>query len=132
VAASRAGDAVRIVGHVMPSQDFGSASRRNLALIGASIVVRFLCITIACSLTLRAQSEVHGLVTILEVDGLAIGFDDFATNEPVIDAILPRSIGDSDLLHRDSMVPPGAMPAFSNGFRPAHSVGTARRFGPEK
>jgi len=132
VAAGRAGDAVRIVGHVMHSQDFGSASRRNLALIGASIAVRFLCVTIACSLTLRAQSEVHGLVTILEVDGLAIGFDDFATNEPVIDAILPRSIGDSDLLHRDSMVPPGAMPAFSNGFRPAHSVGTARRFGTEK
>jgi len=130
VAAGRAGDAVRIVGHVMPSQDFGSASRRNLALIGALIVVRFLSITIACSLTLRARSEVHGLVTILEVEGLAIGFDDFATNEP--DAILPGSVGDSDLLHRDSMVHPRAMPAFSNGFRPAPSVGTARRFGPEK
>ena len=79
-------------------------------------------------------SDKLGLVEHLlgRVDGLAIGFDDFATNEPVIDAILPGSIGDSDLLHRDSIAPPGAMPAFSNGFRPAHSVGTARRFGPEK
>jgi hypothetical protein len=66
----------------MPSQGFRSASRRNLALIRALIVVRSLRrIMIVWALNLRARSD--ELVAILKVERLAINFDAFGTNEPV-------------------------------------------------
>jgi hypothetical protein len=66
----------------MPSQGFRSASRRNLALIRALIVVRSLRrIMIVWALNLRARSD--ELVAILKVERLPINFDAFGINEPV-------------------------------------------------
>jgi len=118
VALGRAGDAVRIWGHVMPA--FGPASRRNLAPIGAAIAILVLCLTIASALRssaiaheddgggpafgaatkpwprLTAQSELYELVAILKGERLTIYLDDFATNEPVVDAAITIAIGEAD------------------------------------
>ena len=87
---------MRISGHVMLSQSFGSASRRNLEFIGAPSVVRVICITIARSLNLWARGKVRALAAVHEVGPLATAFDHFTANEQVIDAILGCRIVDGD------------------------------------